>query len=746
MSFWIRAAEYPLESKFYYFSKEFDAPAGATLVASACGDARYQLYLNGHLVSEGPCQSSSYVTFYETEDLTPYLIEGKNTLLAKVLSVHSDIFDSVYRRNQPAFWFDGQLTANGETTALCTDETWSCARENACTLVHGQHVHDSIPPFEVWNGHSQTTPVPVIPFLKIDDDRKNYNTYGQNNRHYIMTPRPLPQMETEPAKPLKAVRSGDLRSGNKYIDYDSINYTTAKIRFAFKAKAGTKVRLEFAECYAISENGDQYKARRDAYDDPKALIDGAFDILIATGEEQVFIPFWYRAFRFVRVEFEDPDFELIDFTYQFYHYPLDKAGVFECSNPRYNQMWDISRNTVLCCMHEMYVDCPFYEQQQYDMDSALEMLFTMRMSADYRMPFKSVTDFAHSQMSDGMIQANYPSTRVQIIPDFTMFWILMLRDYLRYTGSTPTEVARVCQLTGTVDRALEGLAAYLTEDGLIGVTPYWHYVDWVPGWEAGVPTGGFTEPVTVTSLMYAAALNAAAEICETVGRPGMAADYRARAVDAIASVKKCCYDEEVGLFRNTPNTKEYSQHTTVWAILSGAVTGDEAGTLMDRTFSGQVPVAVCSFSMNYYMFRALELSGRYNEYAPKQLQGWETMLDLHCTSWCENPDSPRSECHGWSSAPIYEFSAMVLGVYPTADGYKSVRIKPNVDCYDLDWAKGTIPTPHGVIAVAWQKQDDEVILDVTIPEGTAMACEVILPDGQAFAQTAVTKQYICKIG
>ncbi|MBE6652370.1 MAG: hypothetical protein E7610_03005 [Ruminococcaceae bacterium] len=741
MSFWIRADEHPLESKYYYFAKEFNAPADASLQASMCGDARYQLYLNGQLVSEGPCQGSSYLTFYETEDLTPYLQEGKNSLFAKVLSVDSEIFDQVYRKHQPAFWFDGKLTVNGEIIPIETDETWSCTREDACVLLQGRYVHDSIPPYEHWSGASTPTPVPVKKFCQIEDDRKNYNPWGQSNRYYTLVPRSLPQMETEEARSLKPVRTGD-----GFVEFDSVNYTTAKVRFVFKAKAGTKVRLEFVECYQVrDENGNSYKGRRDAYDDPTAFIDGPFDTLIATGQEQVFVPFWYRSFRFVRVEFEDPDFEIKEFTYKFYHYPLDKAGVFECSNPRYNTMWDISRNTLLCCMHEKYVDCPFYEQQQYDMDSALEMLFTMRMSADYRMPFKSITDFSHSQLTDGMIQANYPSTRVQVIPDFTMFWILMLRDYLRYTGSTQAEITRVRSLSGTVDRALEGLHSYLTEDGLIGLTPYWHYVDWVPGWSGGVPNGGHTEPITVTSLMYVAALKAAAEMCDTIGRPGTAADYRIRAAETIENVKKHCYDAETGLFRNTPNTKEFSQHTTVWAILSGAVTGEEAGKLMDRTFDGHVPVAVCSFSMNYYMFRALEMSNRYNEYAPKQLQGWETMLDLHCTTWCENPDSPRSECHAWSSAPIFEFSSMVLGVYPTADGYKSVRVRPVVNCYDLDWAKGTIPTPKGIIAVEWKKKDGQLVLDVTIPAGTDMSCEVVLPDGQTFAQTELNKQYTCKL-
>ena len=740
MSEWIRAAEIPAAPAFYYFEKEFDAPAGATLRANTCGDTRYVLYLNGHLVSEGPCQGSQYVTYYETEDLTPYLVAGTNKLVAKVLYVTEGYFISVYRRSHPAFWFDGQLTADGVTAPLATDESWACFREDACSFMGGPGVHCSIPPFEQWKGASVKTPVAVQRFFENHMDHGSFNLFGLNDP-YVMSPRPIPPMETEAAKDLVPVRRGE-----GFAEFDSVRYTTAKLRFTFKAKAGTKVRLIYAECYSVAdERGNRYKGRRDAFDDPTARIDGVFDTLTATGEEQEFVPFWYRSFRFVRVEFEDPSCQILGFTYANYHYPLDKAGTFACSNPRYNEMWEIGRNTVLCCMHEMYVDCPYYEQQQYDMDSALEMLYTMRMSADYRMPFKSITDFSHSQMSDGMLQANYPSTMVQIIPDFTLFWILMVRDYLRYTGDDAANLHRLRALTGIIDRALEGFVPYLTEQGLVGVTPYWHFVDWVPGWHVGVPNGGFTEPLTVTSFMYAAAFKAAAEICGTVGRQGLASEYRARAEVILENVQKHCYDSTLGLYRNTPTVQEFSQHTTLWAILSGAVTGDEAGALMDRTFDGRVPVSVCSFSMNHYMFRALELSGRYHQYAHKQMQGWETMLDWHCTTWCENPDSPRSECHGWSSAPTYEFSAMVLGVYPTANGYKSVRIKPIVDCFDLTWAKGTVPTPHGTISVAWEKADGRLTLDVTLPEGTDMACEVILPDGRRMQQSDRACRYTCGI-
>ena len=144
------------------------------------------------------------------------------------------------------------------------------------------------------------------------------------------------------------------------------------------------------------------------------------------------------------------------------------------------------------------------------------------------------------------------------------------------------------------------------------------------------------------------------------------------------------------------------------------------------------------------MFRALELADRY-QYAPKLFEGWHTMLDLHCTSWCENPGQPRSECHGWSSAPVYEFSEMVLGVYPTADGYKSVRIAPCIDHLGLTRAKGKIPTPYGVISVSWEITDGKFTVEVTLPEGSPMDVTLELPDGEVVAMTGVQAKVSCEI-
>ena len=83
-------------------------------------------------------------------------------------------------------------------------------------------------------------------------------------------------MQTEPYRPLVAVRSGE-----GFVEYDAGAYTTAKIRMKFKAKAGTRVRLIWAECYSVADRaGNRFKSVRDAFNHPTAEMGGAFDSLV----------------------------------------------------------------------------------------------------------------------------------------------------------------------------------------------------------------------------------------------------------------------------------------------------------------------------------------------------------------------------------------------------------------------------------------------------------------------------------
>ena len=90
--------------------------------------------------------------------------------------------------------------------------------------------------------------------------------------------------------------------------------------------------------------------------------------------------------------------------------------------------------------------------------------------------------------------------------------------------------------------------------------------------------------------------------------------------------------------------------------------------------------------------------------------------------------------HGWCSSPLVQMSSRILGVSPASPGMKTITIRPQI-C-DLTWAKGTVPTPQGDVAVAWKREGDKFSLDVTVPAGAE--AEVILPTDR-FDQPSVTR-------
>jgi len=81
------------------------------------------------------------------------------------------------------------------------------------------------------------------------------------------------------------------------------------------------------------------------------------------------------------------------------------------------------------------------------------------------------------------------------------------------------------------------------------------------------------------------------------------------------------------------------------------------------------------------------------------------------------PDSiATSLAHGWGSGPTSALSKYVLGVRPVSPGYKTWLVEPQPG--DLIWAKGRVPTPHGPIQVRWEKEGNEFVLLLEVPDGT----------------------------
>jgi hypothetical protein len=95
---------------------------------------------------------------------------------------------------------------------------------------------------------------------------------------------------------------------------------------------------------------------------------------------------------------------------------------------------------------------------------------------------------------------------------------------------------------------------------------------------------------------------------------------------------------------------------------------------------------------------------------------WNDMLNKGLTTFAENPDPTRSDCHAWSASPNYDFLATVAGIRPGMPGFKSVDMEPALG--KLTFIKGQMPHPSGLIIFDLKRSGNEGIKGVVqLPEG-----------------------------
>lgn len=697
------AAEYAPKG-IYTFHKTLWLNCAGTGRVKIFTAGRYVLYINDRYICEGPCRGHREAQYYD-EIETDAFRSGENRITVRVLHINDrSSFTSVFFGAKPELIFQAQLGG----LRIASDESWSCALDQRCILLPPKY--RSLPPYEKVDFMQNALPLALKAKKGFDFDAEAPNFYGIH-REYALKPRPIPMILPGETVALRIVKCGD-----GYIDLDAGRYITAKIEL--KLKPNWDVRLTYGECYETSSG----KRMRD---DTDGEIQGYFDEFHTGQDEAVYSPFWFRAFRYIRIQAQEPEACLEGLSVRLFHYPMDGDAGFSCSDPKYNRMYEISLHTMQCCTQETFTDCPYHEQLQYVMDSAIEGAVMLRLTGDTRMVRKCIAEYAISQLPDGLLQARYPSSTKQIIPGFGFFWVFLLQDYLEATADT----AFVRQQIGTMDRLFGYFDANLSSLGLITASPYWDFVDWVNGWEKGVPSLQPGEAHTIYNMYYACALLCAGDICEKLGRTGLAAEYRQRYETLCGRIRAQCYDPVRGLYRDGAITGGYSMHTIIWAILSELETGENAQKMLSRL--NEPGLSATSFAMNYYLFLAFEKCGQ-PEKIFQNLEGWRKMMDMHCSTWCENPDDPRSECHGWSSAPIYAFSTHLLGVKITTED--KILIRPVTA--GLDWAQGTVPTRFGPVFVEWKKKEGGLSANVKAPEGVLK--QLCLPNGvrQCFTEAS----------
>ena len=115
------------------------------------------------------------------------------------------------------------------------------------------------------------------------------------------------------------------------------------------------------------------------------------------------------------------------------------------------------------------------------------------------------------------------------------------------------------------------------------------------------------------------------------------------------------------------------------------------------------------------------------------LDHWHHCLeDTGLTTWPETDRlHPRSDCHAWSVTPAIEMLQTVLGIEPdvTVNGFTRAWFRPTPG--PLEYAKGTVPTPHGPIHVEFESPPNRrMIAKVETPIELRLAAGRTLEPGE----------------
>ena len=389
-------------------------------------------------------------------------------------------------------------------------------------------------------------------------------------------------------------------------------------------------------------------------------------------------------------------------------------------------------------MQETYFDCPFYEQLQYAMDARSEILYTYAVSADDRLARRTMEDFRLSQRSDGLLNSCAPSVRTNVIPGFSIYYILMLHDHMMYFGDR--ELIR--RHLPAVDGVLGFFDANRAENGLVAKVggphfevPYWSFIDWTPQWDktGGVPTACLqkTGSITMESLLYLLGLDAAKELCRYAGRPDTAREYEGRAGALREALLSSCMGEyalpdgsHIRLLQDGPGVEEYSVHCQAFAILCGLVSAREGRKMLRTVLDDPERFAQCSVAMQFYLFRALEKAEWY-EKTDDLWNLWRRMVSDHMTTCVENDTDARSDCHAWASLILYELPCVCLGVRPAAPGFAEISVRPQPGY--LSSCRGDVITPRGMVHVEWTKEESGELRIIHRQPGRACVCRLFSP-------------------
>ena len=708
----------------------------SSFIIHISADNRYRFFVNGQAVASGPARSDLNNWNFETVDIAPFLKAGNNVLASTVWN-----FAEYRPYSQVSFQTAFIVQGNTETEEIVnTNMSWKVVKDSAYSplpldraklrayvvIAEGEEVDGNKYSWGFEEAETDDSKWPAAMNLWYPAKTRTYGTDG----NWMLVPSPIPMLEekkerfySERRKHPENVSIQNLLQQPGAVTIPANTICTILLDQAYLTNAyptitvssgkNAKISMSYAEALFDQK---RVKGHRDSIEG-KELI-GIKDAFIADGgSNRQYSPLHFRTYRYLQLDIETKDQPLVmnDIFSLFTAYPFTENASFKSNRNDLEKIWQTGWRTARLCAMDTYVDCPYYEQLQYVGDTRIQALISLYVSGDDRLMKKAIDDIAHSAIPEGLTQSRYPSRDLQVIPTFSLWWVCMVHDFWMHKKDD----AFINSHLNRIQQVLQWYEEKMGSNGMMGKLQWWQFVDWA--WPrvnevelGGVPPGVRDGGSSIISLQYAYTLQRAAGLMERFGKKDLADKYTAKYKSIIAKTYALCWDATKGLLADTYEKKSYSQHANILAVLTDAIPPAKQKELVLKIMNDK-EITQCTYYFKFYLFEAVRKVKLGDQFLD-MLKPWQDMLNRGLTTFAEQADPTRSDCHAWSASPNYELLSLVCGVRPSSAGFRTVNIEPAMG--ELNKVEAKIPHPGGFIIVKLDRNGNKISGEIELPAQT----------------------------
>lgn len=590
--------------------------SGGSAVLDITADDCYKLYINGTFVCLGPAPSYSDNYFYNSLDISDYLVEGEN-----IIAVHlyyQGLVNRVWQSGDNRFCVCGAVN----NADLC----WKYKVSRAfCGSINGYDT-DYSESFDsrLWDNE----------WCKPSYDDSQWEQMLVRDYDYNLVSQSISPLSVYKIKPEKIEKYG-----NTYkIDIGQEIAGTLYLRCS--GESGAEVIIRCGE--ELKPDGSvRYKLRAGCtYEEKWILSDG----------ESIYDGYCYKGFRYVEII---SAYSLSEISAFCRHYPFDDAYCqVKFKDIRLEKIFCLCKNTIKYSTQDTFIDCPTREKGQYLGDVFISGHSHALLTGSTALLEHAVDDFAMSSKICKGLMAVAPCSLMQEIADYS----LIFGELLLITYQLNDSRAFLEKHYDTAKDVIVHFKKYERTDGLLDcVADKWNLVDWPEGLRDNYDFV-LSRPVVqsgvhnVINAYYVGAVATLNKIEDILKKPH-SFDFEALKRAYINAFFKG------SLFADSEVSEHCSLHSNALALYFGLVPENYRDTVADfivkKGFS-------CGVYMSYFVMKALARAGRRNELFSLLVNdgehGWLNMIREGATTcfeaWGKEQKHNTSLCHAWASAPI----------------------------------------------------------------------------------------------